>query len=508
MTQFAHFLNRIRTQTEKGQLSLTDKNILQSRVLTADYSQEIDDCLHIFSTNNDVDSHNIKMLNKLPHPLVTLTAVDYYTVQGKTYRRKDPVDLKSSKEKSFLVNKILIRLNARVMLTSNLNVEDGLVNGVMGTIKCILPEDNSTLPSAIAILFDHNSIGNNTKRSQSNLNTNYANCVFVKPSIDSFKFKTMSIQRHQYPLKLCWAVTIHKVQGKTVDRAVVSLKRIFKEGMAYVALSRVTKLEGLHLLNLDPNAIYTNSQIEASLSLLPNASQLDSCFTSFQQNFGRHCIKIASLNVEGLLPNVNGLLNHFVLKQMDIILLQESWLDSVETQLHKTFFPLHSFFHIPRCASYTGDSDVTSQLRTKSRGGVAALVHQDFKFQILDTSFIDAETLAFTVFNKSGCINFINLYRPPNINVKYFNDQIELLLQTVDNNACVIAGDFNINLMLNKEYEQLYNTYDFKQIINCATTDKNTLIDHIYIKQIPIYESFVCPVSFSHHNAPCLIIPC
>jgi hypothetical protein len=52
----------------------------------------------------------------------------------------------------------------------------------------------------------------------------------------------------QYPMKLAWAVTIHKSQGKTFDRVVVDFERgTFAHGQAYVALSRCTALEGLVL---------------------------------------------------------------------------------------------------------------------------------------------------------------------------------------------------------------------------------------------------------------------
>ena len=66
------------------------------------------------------------------------------------------------------------------------------------------------------------------------------------------------VSRTQFPLFLCWAVTIHKCQGMTLPEIVVDMsprKGKFRDGQAYVAFSRVTSLDKLHILN------YTCEQI-------------------------------------------------------------------------------------------------------------------------------------------------------------------------------------------------------------------------------------------------------
>lgn len=67
----------------------------------------------------------------------------------------------------------------------------------------------------------------------------------------------------QHPLRLAWAITVHKSQGMTLDAAEIDLSKSFVEGMGYVALSRVRSLKGLRLLGFNEMALRVNGQISA-----------------------------------------------------------------------------------------------------------------------------------------------------------------------------------------------------------------------------------------------------
>ncbi|KAJ4455383.1 putative ATP-dependent DNA helicase PIF1 [Paratrimastix pyriformis] len=68
-------------------------------------------------------------------------------------------------------------------------------------------------------------------------------------------------KRVQIPLKLAWAVTIHKAQGMSIDWLEVKLSDCFAEGQAYVALSRARSLQGLRVLDFDPARVTTNAKV-------------------------------------------------------------------------------------------------------------------------------------------------------------------------------------------------------------------------------------------------------
>lgn len=82
------------------------------------------------------------------------------------------------------------------------------------------------------------------------------NLVYIERVEENLRQK--GVIRRQFPVRLAFACTIHEVQGMTTQSAVVSLKRVFQPGMAYVALSRTTSLQGLRITDFDEKNIFAD----------------------------------------------------------------------------------------------------------------------------------------------------------------------------------------------------------------------------------------------------------
>lgn len=207
----------------------------------------------LYARNVDVDRINqeeLKILSaKTPdNDIVTFTAVD--RKGGKSEKKEDHF-------RHCMAPEVLeLCVGAQVMLLKNMDIGKGLVNGSRGVVVAI---DRATRVPWVRF-----AAGNVT--------------IPVPPvefRLDEDDGKNSKISRMQVPLKLAWAITVHKAQGMTLDCARVSLQSLFASGQAYVALSRVRSLAGLFIMDtfVDSVAVQANPNVHAFYLRLNNENE-------------------------------------------------------------------------------------------------------------------------------------------------------------------------------------------------------------------------------------------
>ena len=196
----------------------------------------MDGTITLATRNDTVNRINAAALARLPGAVKTAKA----DVSGEFGGRSFPAD-----------ESLQLKVGARVMFLRNDSVGEGgqrWVNGTVGTV--------TKISSTVFVEVD-------------------GEVHEVQPAIwEKFKYtysastktlkKDIVAEFTQFPLRLAWAVTIHKSQGKTYDRAIVDLgSGTFSAGQTYVALSRLTELEGLYLSRpLRPSDIRVDPDVQ------------------------------------------------------------------------------------------------------------------------------------------------------------------------------------------------------------------------------------------------------
>lgn len=189
-----------------------------------------DDMTRLYSHNANVDTLNLSELKRLP---------------GKTHAYtmalRGPESLTSALVRGCLSpERLELKLGASVMFTKN-NSSVGFVNGTLGTVVGFTNDKKYPIVRTTD--------GMKIETEPMEWTIAEGDEVFAKIT--------------QIPLRLAWAMTIHKSQGVSLDSAVMDLSQVFEYGQGYVALSRVRTLSGVHLLGVNARAFQVHPVVLA-----------------------------------------------------------------------------------------------------------------------------------------------------------------------------------------------------------------------------------------------------
>jgi len=197
----------------------------------------------LFSRNADVDQINEKNVQALNKPLITFQARTEIRMTSETAGEEVPTGDLLQRNVDRLDNdsnyapSLTLCLGCQVMLLTNLDVERGLVNGSRGVVVGFA-HDNTPIVQFLR-----------------------GDPIPIQRQ-DWVSNESPVVVRQQIPLRVAYALTIHKSQGATLDCALIDIgKNTFECGQAYVALSRVRNIESLYVWNVEPSRIRAHSAV-------------------------------------------------------------------------------------------------------------------------------------------------------------------------------------------------------------------------------------------------------
>ncbi|MBY0477463.1 MAG: AAA family ATPase [Chitinophagaceae bacterium] len=237
---FVDLLNKVRN----NQVEQEDFELLNERYKPGFQPYADEKYITLTSHNNQAELINRNQLDKLLSAATTYKA----KIDGEFAENIYPAD-----------ESLVLKEGAQVMFLKNDLIAKRFFNGKIGTVKS-LDDDEIIITSDGEDIHVQKEIWENIRYTL-NRNDN----KLEQEVLGTFE---------QYPLRLAWAITIHKSQGLTFDKVMIDAGASFTSGQVYVALSRCTSIEGIVLLSkLQPSVLFSNQHVlNGQHSLTPRGS--------------------------------------------------------------------------------------------------------------------------------------------------------------------------------------------------------------------------------------------
>ena len=352
-------------------LEYEETKIIESRFRTKEWCNDnVRDAVRPFHDNRSVDEYNTRAISK---PDLISVANDLYI----GYRNNDELtDARTSMHKKSVSEcegypySVPLAVGYPYMVTTNVDVEDGIVNGAIGILKYIekLTKDEfadmkneagaSTTQTNVNIRlwirFPSNRVGRrlrirfkpNVTCKQSILKFSWTPILQSSMRISVGRSGIIKCRRIHFPIVPACAITIHKAQGASFDSVVIQYNKNQDQQLVYVAMSRATSLEGLYITNSEnhftfyhgrgnnsPNTRdirdeYTRLARYPLPTLTHKAMQFMGSDDDEQQTADDTIfIKTVEFNTQSLLAHKEDVETDAVMQRADYFLLNETWMD-------------------------------------------------------------------------------------------------------------------------------------------------------------------------------------
>ncbi|MBP6687439.1 MAG: helix-turn-helix domain-containing protein [Lacibacter sp.] len=255
--QFVHLLNKVRN----NQLEADDLEILNERYQPGFQPDRDETFITLTSHNNQAELINRQQLQRLSAPAYTYKA----NIDGEFPENSYPADAE-----------LVLREGAQVMFLKNDTVSKRFFNGKIGVVHSLSDEE------VIVKCGNENIRVQKETWDHSRYTLNRTDGKLEQNVLGTFE---------QYPLRLAWAITIHKSQGLTFEKVMIDAGLSFTSGQVYVALSRCTSLNGIVLLSkIQPNVIFSNQQVVDGQKALSPKGSLPQRFEEARKAFSQQLL--------------------------------------------------------------------------------------------------------------------------------------------------------------------------------------------------------------------------
>ena len=504
---FAKLLNRIR----EGKHTDKDMRVLKTRAISSEDAgyQTLKNELHLFQCNAAVDAHNTNIFNCTTTEKVEVKCVD--AVLGEDSNEVKSVLLTQLKGKKMndtgnLAETLRVAIGLCYDATHNIAVNDGICNGTPCILKKIhYIERESVVPSCMWVQFPEESIGRQTRR-----DNHYYYKQFPQISNDwtpiwavkrTFLFRRKAVVRQQFPLKASSAKTIHKAQGQTKSQVVVDMTIGSRPHQHYVAFSRVTSLQGLHLLNGLNGQINVDKAVKVDKAVIQEMERLRS---EAEVTLCYNPVNTRRCDLVTVFQNAQSLKLHLPLIQADSTFTNADVLCFAETRLHDkdldVDYAIQGFLPVIRNDQHRK----TPYMRPSH--GLAIYVrncHQIVSIHRISSE--QFESLAIDVMNShSGTLySIIAIYKAPRCNFGDFRKHLTSLSQLQFSDSMIVVGDFNYNVQNDQNtnfLQVLKSVFPKVKLLKTAPTTKENSVLDLAFSTCKNAHSYIITCVWSYHH--------
>lgn len=234
---FIHILNNLRNNT----VTREDVDTLNAHYRSSISAEESEGVITLTTHNYKADELNQRALAQLP---------------GKLHAFEADIEPDFPDSMHPVLSRIELKVGAQIMFVKN-DIEKAYFNGKLARVEKL--DDDGITVRMYEGAGETLAPGTYKLKREIWENKRYV----IDPSTKDQKEEVLGTFE-QYPIKLAWAITVHKSQGLTFSKAIIDVGQAFAPGQVYVALSRLRSLDGLILrTRIDPSVVSTDTEVVA-----------------------------------------------------------------------------------------------------------------------------------------------------------------------------------------------------------------------------------------------------